>query len=116
MSEGTGSADANTVFVGRVVDSSLARLAGVIAGATAATGRGAGTGTSASGASVSSGTTSCSDTITRTPIRVAFHNCIAKARGRRMQPCDAGRPVTCPSCSATPDQVMRCMKGIGAAL
>ena len=33
-----------------------------------------------------------------------------------MQPCEAGCPGTTPSCIATPDQVMRCMYGIGAPL
>ena len=55
-------------------------------------------------------------TITRTPILVMLHSRVANSCGRRMQPWDAGWPGTTPSCIATPDQVMRCMYGIGALL
>src|SRR6202011_1113291 len=51
---------------------------------------------------------------TRAPILVQFHILMAKAVGMRIQPCDAGYPGSTPACIATPDQVMRCMYGIGA--
>ena len=47
--------------------------------------------------------------ITRAPSLEVPHNCLAKASGRRMQPCEAGWLGTTPWCIATPDQVMRCM-------
>src|SRR5262252_3851148 len=55
------------------------------------------------------GVNSSRATITRTPSLVMGHSLIAKSWDMRMQPCEAGCPGSSPSCSATPDQVMRCM-------
>src|SRR5205807_5111595 len=55
-------------------------------------------------------------TKTRAPILVQFHIFTANDIGMRMQPCDAGYPGSTPACMATPDQVIRCIKGIGAPL
>jgi len=52
---------------------------------------------------------------TRAPSLVCRYSLTAKACGKRMQPCEAGRPVTIPECSATPDIVSRCMNGMDAA-
>src|SRR5215468_9327958 len=46
---------------------------------------------------------------TRTPTLVMPHKRTANRSGRRIQPWDAGWPGTTPACSATPDQVIRCM-------
>ena len=53
---------------------------------------------------------------TRTPTLVVLKRLTANDPGIRMHPCDAGWPGNTPSCIATPDQVMRCMNGIGAPL
>ena len=65
---------------------------------------------------IATGVTSPCVMMTRTPSLVMPHICRANAPGRRMQPCDAGWLGTTPSCMATPDQVMRCMKYMGALL
>ena len=66
------------------------------------------------GMSISTGATSSRVTITRTPILVTFQSNWANLLVSRMQPCEAGWPGRGPSCSAAPDQVMRCMYGIAA--
>jgi hypothetical protein len=71
------------------------------------TGDAAGTGRAACVSSCAS--TSSGATTTRAPILVMPHSSAAKAGVSRMQPCEAGYPGTTPACSATPDQVMRCM-------
>ena len=45
---------------------------------------------------------------------VVGHSPAAKPWDSRMQPCEAGCPGRAPRCIATPDQVMRCMKNMGA--
>src|SRR6266536_5301242 len=65
---------------------------------------------------IATGATSPWVMMTRTPSLVMPHIWRANAPGRRMQPCDAGEFGTTPSCMATPDQVIRCMKYIGALL
>ena len=65
---------------------------------------------------ISTGRTSSRAMITRVPRFARCQSRIAKSFVRRIQPCDAGRPGTTPACSAIPDQVMRCMYGIGAPL
>ena len=54
--------------------------------------------------------------MTRALILVQLYILTAKAGGMRMQPCEAGYPGSTPACMATPDQVIRCMNGIGAPL
>src|SRR5258707_7022225 len=54
--------------------------------------------------------------MTRAPTLVMPHRRTANRSGRRMQPWEAGWPGTTPACRATPDQVIRCMYGIGALL
>ena len=71
-------------------------------------------GEGSAGCEISVGATSCGAMTTRSPIRVSPQSLAAKPAGRRMQPCEAGWPGTTPRCMATPDQVMRCMKGMGA--
>jgi hypothetical protein len=65
---------------------------------------------------ISTGATSLRAMITRTPSLVRCQRRTAKSPVSRMQPCEAGWPGSTPSCMATPDQVIRCMYGIGAAL
>src|SRR5258708_22608702 len=65
---------------------------------------------------IATGVTSPCVMMTRTPSLGMPHICRANAPGRRMQPCDDGGLGTTPSCMATPDQVMRCMKYMGALL
>jgi hypothetical protein len=75
---------------------------------------GFGFGTNRLGCWKSTGATSLRLTITRAPSLVVGHSRAANSRGSRMQPCEAGTPGSTPSCIATPDQVRRCMKNIGA--
>src|SRR5262249_57267989 len=79
-------------------------------------GSGLGFGTNSLGCEKSAGASSLRVTITRTPRSVMGHSFLAKSCDIRMQPCEAGWPGSTPSCNATPDQVMRCMYGIGALL
>ena len=50
----------------------------------------------------------------RAPRSVIENSDLAKPFGSRTQPCEAGWFGTLPSCSAMPDHVSRCMKGMGA--
>ncbi len=75
---------------------------------------GFGLGTNRLGCAKSTGATSLRVTITRAPSLVVGQSRAANSRGKRMQPCEAGTPGNTPSCIATPDQVRRCMKNIGA--
>src|SRR5436190_23364318 len=52
--------------------------------------------------------------ITRVPRLVRCHSRVANSFFRRIQPCEAGYPGRTPACSATPDQVTRCIYGIAA--
>ena len=70
---------------------------------------GAGLRTNRLACSMSRGAGSLGAMITRAPRLVRRNSLMAKACGRRMQPCEAGRPVVMPECSATPDMVRRCM-------
>ena len=74
-----------------------------------------GRGLKSAGCAMSTGVMSSRTTTTRMPILVRSNSCSAKPCGMRMQPCDAGWPGSTPACSAIPDQVMRCMKGMEAS-
>ena len=68
------------------------------------------------GLAIWTGWTSWCAMITRVPRFVRRQSQIAKSFAKRMQPCEAGWPGKTPACRAIPDQVIRCMYGMGAAL
>src|SRR6266516_857539 len=68
------------------------------------------------GWAISTGPISSDAMITRVPRLVRCHSRMANSFFKRIQPCEAGCPGRTPACSAIPDQVMRCIYGIGAAL
>ena len=51
---------------------------------------GAGFGANSFACAIAAGATSPCETMTRTPVFVVVHSCLANASGSRMQPCDAG--------------------------
>src|SRR5712671_5855983 len=61
------------------------------------------------GCAISYGAASPRVMTTRAPTLVMPHKRTANRSGRRIQPWEAGWPGTTPACSATPDQVIRCM-------
>jgi hypothetical protein len=66
-------------------------------------------GTGSRACSIGTATASSGVTTTRVPSLVIPHSSAANLCGSRMHPWEAGYPGTTPPCSATPDQVRRCM-------
>ena len=105
-----------TVFVsGSTALSTFASAEASVFGSAVA-GRGWTLKVASSGCEKLAGVTSPGVMITRAPIFVQFHILTAKDIGMRMQPCEAGWPGRTPAWMAMPDQVIRCIKGIGAPL